>query len=333
MIETPSSTALKIDSSASKEHDDEYLDTPESPLLYPLEKKLMEESPPAVEPELLIIKQKPITAKIRTTMRHLRAQAGPWSRFRGLFLAIVYHQLHHVLFRLLTRLSVGPLTKAIAYIVTSVALCGLDMTWTHIVISVPSAKPWWRRIPSANRVKLIIVPAAIRAIAEQAVIQVPVVLFTSLGLMKYLQDDALFQNATFEVQKAVLKKFSLVAFLSLLIGFLVVIPATVSLRRVQASMLPEEDESIVPFDRTFNGKVQAGETGSALSMLEAWKTFDWTSRIRYLKLQAKIGVLTLTSSIMFVMLIIGELKVFGVMEKASVMFSGVGIGAGMRGEN
>ncbi|RJE16779.1 hypothetical protein PHISCL_10884, partial [Aspergillus sclerotialis] len=32
------------------------------------------------------------------------------------------------------------------------------------------------------------------------------------------------------------------------------IPATVTLVRVAASMLPEEDETIVPFDRTFGGK-------------------------------------------------------------------------------
>ena len=35
------------------------------------------------------------------------------------------------------------------------------------------------------------------------------------------------------------------------------IPATVTMVRVAASMLPEEDETIVSFDRTFGGKVTA----------------------------------------------------------------------------
>lgn len=72
-----------------------------------------------------------------------------------------------------------------------------------------------------------------------------------------------------------------------------VIPACVALVRVQASMLPEEDESIVPFDRSFGGKVVPeilGGTG-AIGFVEAWRTFDMGSRARIVKLFFKfIGV-------------------------------------------
>ena len=90
----------------------------------------------------------------------------------------------------------------------------------------------------------------------------------------------------------------------------VVIPADVTLRRVQASMLPEEDESIVPFDRTFAGKVKPEILGGsgAVSMLDAWKSFDRSARIRLMKLYLKIFFVSVFTTIMFGMLIVGELK-------------------------
>ena len=76
-------------------------------------------------------------------------------------------------------------------------------------------------------------------------------------------------------------------------------------------MLPEEDESIVPFDRTFAGKVVpeiVGGTGS-IGMLDAWKTFDIPSRIRLIKLYAKVFAVQLATTIMFVMVVVAELRV------------------------
>ncbi len=90
----------------------------------------------------------------------------------------------------------------------------------------------------------------------------------------------------------------------------VVIPADVTLKRVQASMLPENDESIVPFDRTFAGKVKPEVLGGsgAVSMLEAWKSFDGSARIRLMKLYLKIFLVSAFTTIMFIMVVIGELK-------------------------
>lgn len=315
MIETPTSTAFRINEPAS-DSDDKYLDTPESDdsstLLFQEEKSL-DKSPP-VEPDLLIVKSKPITATIRTTMKHLRAQAGRWSGFRGIILASVYRKLNSLLFFLLSQLSSGLLTHAVAFVATHVALAGLDMAWTHIVISLPSTRPWWRRIPSLDRVKAIIVPAAIYAVAEHACYLLPLALFKAFALDSYIHNPSLFQDATQQVRNGLIAKALLVVLVALVSGFLILIPATITLRRVQASMLPDEDEAIVPFDRTFNGKVQpvvAGGSG-AVSMLDAWKTFDWAARIRYLKLQAKLVALFFTTTVMFVLILWGEHMMFGV---------------------
>lgn len=108
----------------------------------------------------------------------------------------------------------------------------------------------------------------------------------------------------------VMKQYFLVALSGLLMAVLIVFPASVSLTRVQASMLPEENESIVPFDRTFGGKVKPEILGGsgAVSMLDAWKTFGWAARIRLVKLYAKIGMIQVATTVLFVMMVVGELR-------------------------
>lgn len=320
MVETPTSTAFRIDEPAPAYHDNENHATPrlddDSKFLFQEEQSL-DKSPP-VEPELLIIKSKPITSNIRATMRHLRAQAGRWSRFRGFALALVYRKLHQLLFLVLSQLSFGLISYTLAHVATNVALGGLDMAWTHIVISAPSKQPWWHRIPSLDRVKVIIVPTAIYAIAQLACILVPSQLFKAFGLTSYMLDPSLLQSASQQVRAAVTTKVFVVLLSALATEFLVLIPATITLRRVQASMLPDEDEAIVPFDRTFGGKVQpvvAGGSG-AVSMLDAWKTFDWAARLRYLKLQAKIMAMVLATTVMFALIFAGEHRLFGLAKQA-----------------
>ena len=108
---------------------------------------------------------------------------------------------------------------------------------------------------------------------------------------------------------AMLETF-LIGLIGLGIFVLIVIPADVTLKRVQASMLPEEDESIVPFDRTFAGKVKPEILGGsgAVSMLDAWKSFDKSARIRLMKLYLKVFLVSVLTSIMFAMILVGEIK-------------------------
>ena len=75
-------------------------------------------------------------------------------------------------------------------------------------------------------------------------------------------------------------------------------------------MLPEEDDSIVPFDRTFGGRVEpelVGGTG-CVGMLDAWKTFDWAARIRLIKLYVKVTALQIATIFFFIGVLVGELK-------------------------
>lgn len=89
------------------------------------------------------------------------------------------------------------------------------------------------------------------------------------------------------------------------------IPATVTMVRVAASMLPEEDETIVSFDRTFGGKttpVIIGGQGK-VGIVEAWRSFPRSSRIRLLKLLAKVVLIVMAVWIAMLVTITVEAQV------------------------
>jgi hypothetical protein len=79
--------------------------------------------------------------------------------------------------------------------------------------------------------------------------------------------------------------------------------------RVAASMLPGDDEPIVPFDRTFSGKTKSTVTGSSgrISLLDAWKTFTWPSCVRLLKVVGKIFAMEMAVLLLFCLIFATEL--------------------------
>ena len=298
MIETPTATAFKVDS-------DDNLEEVDAPVLSEEQKS---EKMRLIESDLFLVKQKPITGKMRTALKHLKSQGGRLAGFRGLHVSLIYHGIHSLVVNLLAPRNSHSLVRPLIAVITTIALCRIQMTWTHIVISAPSTKSWWRRFPSVKAGKNIIIPTAVFAIAVQAAIYVPGALFATVH--ETLRNPSAYGNNPATVQKIALAEGFLVVIIAIAIFVLIVIPADVTLKRVQASMLPEEDESIVPFDRTFAGKVKPeilGGTG-AVSMLDAWKTFDRSARIRLIKLYAKIMAIQFALSLMFVFVVIGELR-------------------------
>ncbi|KAL9131460.1 MAG: hypothetical protein Q9217_000608 [Psora testacea] len=303
MIETPTATAYKVAPESEPVEVDALLSE---------KQKYEKQNPRALEADLYLVKQVPITAKLRTAIKHLKAVAGPLSRFRGLHIALLYHGLHSLIVNLISgpggNMTSAVITRSLVSVVTTIVLCRLHMTWTHTVISMPSTKRWWRRFPSINAGKNTILPTAIWAIAQQFCMYVPGVLFAVI--FQTFQRPEVYGGNPHNVQKIALVQLLLVFLVFIATVVLIVIPADVTLKRVQASMLPEDDEAIVPFDRTFAGKVQPEILGGsgAVSMLDAWKTFDKEARIRLLKLYSKVFALQVATTIMFMMIMIGELR-------------------------
>ena len=297
MIETPTATAYTV----TTESDSADADAPLSD-----DQKSEKQKLRALEAELLLVKQAPITSKLRTAVKHICGIAGPLARFRGLHIAILYGLIHGLAVNLIG----GPtssIARPIVSVVTSIVLCRIQMTLTHVIISMPSTKHWWQRYPSFKAAKNIIIPTAIWAIARQISVYVPGMLF-AIVFDKY-QRPAQHGNPH-TVQKMALVQLFCVILVSIATVFLIVIPADVTLKRVQASMLPEEDEAIVPFDRTFAGRVTPEALGGSgsVSMLDAWKTFDKAGRLRVIKLYVKLFAIQIAVTVMFAMMLLGELR-------------------------
>lgn len=199
--------------------------------------------------------------------------------------------------------------RAVAAITTHAIVSQWGLMWTQVVISIPSTQPWYKRIPTFATAKLVLLPTVIFAGAEQLVIFVSRDLLKSFGLHRYVRNPELFADLSPDSQRKVLAKISTIGLISVIAGFLVLFPAYVSLTRVYASALPEQDESIVPFDRTFGGRVQPRSEGGngIVSMLDAWRTFDWAARIRLIKLFAKIFAIEFATTLFFGGLMLAQL--------------------------
>lgn len=94
--------------------------------------------------------------------------------------------------------------------------------------------------------------------------------------------------------------------LSTMLWVVVIIPARVVLVRVQASLLPEDEDPIIPFDRSFDGKVEPAVVGGLgyATVANAWSTFSKAAWRRVVILYAKIfGVVTATMILSWAMII------------------------------
>ncbi|KAL9118979.1 MAG: hypothetical protein Q9187_004465, partial [Circinaria calcarea] len=200
MIETPTATA--IIRTAPTESED-----PDAPLVMPNEK---DTNTRYVEQELLLVNAQPITARLRTTIRHLRDRAGYLSRFRGYHVAIIYQIMHHVLFSLGLDLSGQRITKPLLFILVTVLLCRWDAALTHIIISEPSDKNWFRRVPARSAFKKLIGPTLIAAVAEQVAVEMPKTLFDGFGLIRYVNRPEKFGEIPEEQRRLVMVQSLLV---------------------------------------------------------------------------------------------------------------------------
>lgn len=128
----------------------------------------------------------------------------------------------------------------------------------------------------------------------------------SFGTLKHMQDPD-FQPGTRHIYSTASQLF-LAMFLTVLLFVAVQIPATVAMVRVAASMLPEEDETIVPFDRTFGGMTTPEIVGGQgkIGIVEAWRSFNWECRRRLLKTVAKVALIIVAAELLIMIFVVAE---------------------------
>jgi len=260
------------------------------------------------DPEQAQVKAKPITASFRSTIRLLQSVGGFRARFRGL---AIYIATAFAVNSVGGFLSVFPLLRIFPRPfwngVATVLCATLSLAWTHIVISEPSPKTWFRRLPALRMWKKVAAPTAVLAIAEQLSVYLPIYLAIVTGITDQKPEDV--ANMTGGQRTAMAFQGIGIFIFGLVLAFLIVIPANVTLTRVQASLLSDAEETIVPFDRSFGGKVIpeiVGGTG-VIGMLDAWKTFDWASRIRLIKTYVKVFAMQFAVTILFALVLVAQI--------------------------
>jgi hypothetical protein len=255
----------------------------------------------------LSAKPKPVTASLCSTMSHLNKVGGFFSRFRGAHFGVFYGVCYGLIYTLLTSLFgfFGPLGILFSIICTSAATCNLRAAWTHATIAAPSDKRFFQRFLPRETAKKLIAP---NVRAHLSVVLTQVVTFVTV----YAAKDT--------VQRFGLNWLSINVFLlpiASTVGMVlfVYLPCQIALIQREASLLPEDADCIVPFDRTFNGTItwdfetRKEKFVHLAAIRGAWRSVDKTMRKRVVTVLAKLVGISIATGLFFGAVVSAELFV------------------------
>ncbi|KAF7358082.1 hypothetical protein MVEN_00856000 [Mycena venus] len=295
MIESPSTTAIveqKLPAYADEE------------LLIPTEAN--------VDVEITVINRKPITASLCATMRHLRSVGGFFARWRGLGVNMLYGVAYALVSSILSgTLGLG---HTLVSILTSLLLVRLHMLWTHTMIAHPPTKSLLQRIVPRSQCKPLILPTLVYVAAQQATFLVPLYLVNLLAL-KNFPDDTLgaIQRDDCATLTSLLLRALAVPLAAALIALFVLLPASATLTRIEAALLPADMQPIVAFDRAaLVGSIDLTARGSSRALfVAAWRSFDGAARTRMLKLYAKMVGAQIAVALVGMQIMAAEIYIIG----------------------
>ncbi|KAI1327160.1 ubiquitin carrier protein [Xylariaceae sp. FL0255] len=283
--------------------------------LYPTLAMIEDPSPPAYEPlsvnddgqlaaegvlpideDVVPTSNVPITASLRRTYRTVYALGGFRSLFRGFwcnfFVSIATSFVAGIFL-------ISGIPSFITIPIVGLVLVQPFAAWTHIVISSPSPKYFFQRFPPFKRTfQATALPMLVALVAAElsGFLTKGVAVLLNISQWQRSQPTNVPQVDKHDAWKALV-----VIIVGLACQVFLVIPTQVILVRVQASFLPEEDDTVVPFDRSFGGKVEPAIVGGKgyISMIDAWKSFSRASWIRLVKLYAKVFGATVALGVFF----------------------------------
>lgn len=246
---------------------------------------------------------KPITASIRRTYKLLRAANGWRGNFRGFWLAVLIFILSAIGTVVLSAIPFVP--GFVAGLIVALGLVQLQAAWVHTVIrATPSTVPVWRNLPPFRRTfEATSIPTFISWAASVIPTIVSVLITHALKLDKY---DIRYPHDVPAYSHDMIWKTIVVFVVALVLVFGLTIPANVILVRVQASLLPPDEDTVVPFDRSFNGTVEPAVVGgrSFVTIRDAFRTFSRASWKRVYLLYIKFHVLSILINVVYLAIVV-----------------------------
>ncbi|CAK7225914.1 hypothetical protein SBRCBS47491_006049 [Sporothrix bragantina] len=254
--------------------------------------------------EVAAASNKPVTASLRRTYKLLRTVNGWRGNYRGFFLAVLIFILSAVGTLVLSAIPFLP--PLVAGLIVSLALVQLQAAWVHTVIRAnPSSTSIFRGgLPPFRRTfEATSIPTFLLWAANIVVTLVSMVVTRALKLDTY---DIRNPNTVPQFSPDMIWKTIVVFLVAVMLVFLLTLPANVILIRVQASLLPPDEDTVVPFDRSFNGTVEPAVVGgrSYVTIKDAFRTFSRASWKRIIILYIKLHVLSILVNALYVAAIV-----------------------------
>lgn len=234
-------------------------------------------------PETTLVHKKPITSSIRATLRHLRTEHGRWAYLKGFGYYMLFAFAHSWVANILFLVVPRSLFFTVIVAGAAGAICApLHAAWTHKVLTKHSDMTFMQRIPSRGTWKAIALPAAIYALLPY----MEILILAAVAFPFYNSNNP------------VLGFLGMAAafFATVAATIFVYIPVMATLVRTEASVISEDQDIIIPFDRTFGGKfvpASLGGTGT-ISFMDAWRSFEGRWRVFMLFIKSCLIIFFIT---------------------------------------
>lgn len=251
-----------------------------------------------------------ITKERSRARRHLQDEGGRWSLFRGFDIFLVYTLLTILWLILANPVSAQQNLPFPAYVLArlflGLPLTNLHMACIHATMSKPNRKRFWQRIPGwhdwvtiAPVASLdIVLPASAHFMTSQ------ILAFLRQSFPGTIGAQAC-HGSDFPANSYGLIALSAVPYVS---SFLVSTVTRFIYVHVSASLLPDDDEPVVPFDRGSRGRDNNGSI--SLIILNACRTVGSVNYLRYLRTVTDVAFYEMAWLVFFFSIVSVEVALF-----------------------
>jgi hypothetical protein len=250
---------------------------------------------------------KPISSSLRAISRLLYSVAGWRASFRGLGIYLAYGAAVSLVAGIFVSIPFVP--AFVGTLLACLALVQLSTAWVHIAISPPNSAYFWRRLPPFRKTfEATWIPTVAAWAAGTAAGFIPLL---AAQLVKLPLPDSDKPNDIPEYDRHTSWKILVVLLVALSTWALLIVPTEVLLIRVQASLLPPDEDTIIPFDRTYDGTLEPAVVGRGyVSVKDALRTFPRASWVRIYILHAKIFAAVIVAYGLMVAVIVPQALLF-----------------------